>query len=151
MGGTISLPTYIVLDIPSPMAEKVQELRGRFDAERASLPAEITLTGSCGAGLMSMGQSLDDVLELVDRTASKFNPFKTTFDKVERFSNTDIYFLTFKNPERFLRVHKGFLESGIKFEASPYPFTPHCTLRLRKPPSEQELLELFFLPFGANF
>ena len=46
MDSVISTPTYIVIDIPSPMAEKIRLLRGRFDSPRASMPAEITLTGS---------------------------------------------------------------------------------------------------------
>ena len=50
----ILFPSYIVLDIPSPMAEEIRRLRSRFDAVRASLPAEITLTGSCGVGLIHL-------------------------------------------------------------------------------------------------
>ena len=48
----IESPAYIVLDIPSPMAEWIKLVRQRFDEERSRLPAEITLTGSCGTGLI---------------------------------------------------------------------------------------------------
>ena len=36
----IESPAYIVLDIPSPMAEWIKLVRQRFDEERSRLPAE---------------------------------------------------------------------------------------------------------------
>ena len=141
----IEYPTYIVADIPSPMAEQIQVFRSRFDAERANMPAEVTLTGSCGVGTVSPGQEVDFVIREIDRIASQFDPFEAAFSHVERFNNTDIYFLTFQNPEPFLRLHQALAASSIVFVPSPFPYMPHCTLKLRKHPSEQELLELFFL------
>lgn len=145
MNRIIDLPCYIVMDIPSPMAERVQDMRKKFDAERAAMPAEVTLTGSCGVGTITSGQYVDEVIRLMDETAGKYKAFDTAFDKVERFNNTNIYYLTFKNPERFENIHRGFAGSGIKFDPNPYPYKPHCTLKLRKEPTDQELLELFFL------
>lgn len=141
----ILFPSYIVLDIPSPMAEEIRRLRSRFDAVRASLPAEITLTGSCGVGLIRQGQTIRSVVEEMQKIASRFPPFATAFDHVERFQNTDIYFLTVRDPGYFIELNRAFAESAIEFEPNHYPYKPHCTLKLRSKPTEQELFDLFFL------
>ena len=142
----IAGPVYIVLDIPSPMAEWIQSVRKRFDEERSLLPAEITLTGSCGTGLIEQGQSIRKIARLLDAAARKLHPFYAEFGNVQRFENTDIYFLDVKDPAPFQAEHEIVSRCGIRFEPSPYPFRPHCTLKLRKPPETvQELLELFFL------
>ena len=56
--GHIEYPAYIVLDIPVPMEKRIQVLRSRFDEERAGMPAEVTLTGSCGVGTILPGQEI---------------------------------------------------------------------------------------------
>ncbi len=142
----ISSPAYIVLDIPSPMAEWIKSVRSRFDEERSRLPAEITLTGSCGAGIISPGQSVREISVLLDEAAKKIRPFHAEFGDVQRFENTDIYFLDVKDPAPFQEAHEIVATCGIRFEASPFPFHPHCTLKLRKPPKTiEEFFELFFL------
>ena len=76
----------------------------------------------------------------------KIEPFSAEFGDVQRFENTDIYFLDVKDPEPFRNAQGIIAESGIRFEPSPYPYRPHCTLKLRKPPkSVEEFFELFFL------
>ena len=139
-------PTYIVLDVPSPMAEWIQAMRARFDEERSLLPAEITLTGSCGTGFLSPGQSFDTITACLRKAAKQIEPFYAEFGNVERFENTDIYFLNLIDDTPFFRAHEIVSNCGLRFEPSPYPFHPHCTLKLRKPPRDlQELLELFLL------
>jgi len=139
------MPAYIVLDIQSATAEWIRSLRARFDPERSAMPAEITVTGSSGLGHLVPGQPLADVASEIDRIAARFAPFPAAFDKVERFPGTEIYYLTLADPAPFLEIHKAFAESSIGFQESPYPFEPHCTLKLRSTPSDTELLELFFL------
>ena len=139
------MPAYIVLDIPSVMAGWVRSIRAKFDPERSTMPAEITVTGSSGLGHLVPGQSLDDVASEIDRIAARFAPFSAVFDKVERFPDTEIYYLTLKDPAPFREIHKAFAESAIGFQENPYPFEPHCTLKLRSTPSDSELLELLFL------
>ena len=143
--GRIEYPAYIVLDIPAPMEEKIQALRSHFDAGRADMPAEVTLTGSCGVGTILPGQEIAFVAREMDRVAARFAPFQAEFDHVERFQNTDIYYLAFRNPAPFAALHRALAETEIRFHPTAYPFVPHCTLKLRQHPTEQELLELFFL------
>ena len=138
-------PTYIVLDIRSAMAERIRSIRARFDPERSTLPAEITVTGSSGLGHIVPGQPMDEVISEMDRIADGFAPFAASFDKVERFPDTEIYYLTVSDPAPFQTIHEAFAKSSIRFQPSPYPFHPHCTLKLRSKPSDPELLELLFL------
>ena len=137
--------TYIVLDIPEAMAGWIRSIRARFNPERCAMPAEITVTGSSGLGHLVPGQSLADVASEIDRIAGSVVPFSASFSKVERFPDTEIYYLTLKDPEPFRAIHRAFAESSIGFLPNPYPFQPHCTLKLRSKPSDPELLELLFL------
>lgn len=147
----VDCPVYIVMDIPSPVAETIREFRREFDPERAMLPAEITLTGSCGTGLVSKGQSFSGIEECLNRAARQIRPFEVCFDKVERFPNTDIYFLSLKGSEELLRAQKIVSECGIGFDPTPYPYHPHCTISLRKEiRDEQKLFDLFFLKIPAE-
>ena len=137
--------TYIVLDIRGPMAGWIRSVRARFDPERSTMPAEITVTGSSGLGHLVPGQSMDSVVSEIDRIAKNFAPLSASFSKVERFPETEIYYLTISDPTPFQAIHKAFAESAIGFQPNPYPFQPHCTLKLRSAPTDSELLELLFL------
>lgn len=143
---TVEWPAYIVLDIPSPTAEKIQEFRKRFDPDRANLPAEITLTGSCGTGLVSFGQTLGEIADKIELAAKQLTPFHICFDHIDRFPETDIYFLTVKDSPALLKTQKIISECGIKFDPTPYPYHPHCTIALRKEiKDDRKLMKLFFL------
>lgn len=151
----IDLPSYLVLEIPPPMNEVVKAYRARFDPDRADLPVEITVTGSSGLGLVTQGQPLRRVTECLERFAVRQSPFWAAFKGVERFGRTDIYFLSLEDEAPFAALNKALGESGIAFEPSPYPFRPHCTIKLRLAPDAQETLELLFLdvphePFLLN-
>ena len=142
----IDCPVYIVLDVPSPMAEKIQSFRKEFDPERASLPVEITLTGSCGTGLVSKGQTVREISGKLEEAAKKLHPFLISFDTVDRFPDTDIFFLTLKESPELLHTQKVISECGIRFDPTPYPYNPHCTIALRKEiRDDRKLLNLFFL------
>lgn len=141
----IDLPSYLVLEIPPPMNEVVKAYRARFDPARATLPVEITVTGSSGLGLLTLGQSLRHVADCLERFAARQAPFMAAFKGVERFEKTDIYFLTLEDETPFAALNAALGRSGIAFEPSPYPFRPHCTIKLRLEPDAQETLELLFL------
>ena len=148
---TIDCPVYIVMDIPSPLAEKIQDFRREFDPERAMLPAEITLTGSCGTGLVTKGQSIQEISDQLNKAAELIHPFEVRFDKVDRFPNTDIYFLSLMDSPELMHAQRIVSDCGIKFDETPYPYHPHCTLSLRKKISDgQKLFDLFFLKIPSE-
>lgn len=145
MNNTICYPSYIVLNLPSPMAEVIQSLRAKYDVRRAALPAEITLTGSSGTGLLELGQDITAVAEEMDRVAKSLSPFYAQFTKLERFPNTDIYFLTLNDDTMFNRIRLALENTSLRFQPTPYPYTAHCTLKLRSEPTDAELLEMLFM------
>lgn len=132
---------FIVLDLPSPVAEKIKKLRGEYDPKRVLVPAEITLTGSSGLGAVFPGQNIDFLSEEIRKIAEKNPPFTTRFRKLETFPGTNIYFLSLENEAPFIKLHQDFAASPIRFKESPFPYKPHCTLILREENGEENFLE----------
>lgn len=127
-----NLPTYIVLDVPPPVSDYVKALRRRFDPERADVPVEITITGSSGLGTVVQDQNPITVFRTVSEIASKFTPFQTYFLRVKKFRGTGITYFELENPLNFIQIHNAFASSPIKFNINQFPFTPHCTIRLKR-------------------
>ena len=141
----MSLPsnTYVVLEIPPPFAERVLEIRReQRDLFRWSLPAETTITGSGGVGPLVAGQDPERVFRILDRVATATAPITTSFGPVRRFAESDVFYLSFAGDAPLRRLHARLVASGLRFEESPYPFEPHCTLRTRSPILAEEAAAL---------
>ena len=123
-------PSYIVLNVPSPFADKVRAIRSLIDPSRANLAVEISLCGSNGRGIISPGQNSEAVFTEIDAIAQSFKAFKATFGEVKRFPDTGIFYYTLLDPEPFIKLHELFVQSTIGFEPSGFPYEPHCTLKL---------------------
>ena len=132
---------FIVLDLPSPVAEKIKKLRGEYDPKRVLVPAEITVTGSSGLGAVLPGQNIDFLTEEIRKIAEKNPPFTAKFRKVETFPGTNIYILALEDESPFIKLHEDFASSPIRFKESPFPYKPHCTLILREANGEADFLE----------
>lgn len=144
--------TYVCLDIPEPVAQAVMEIRSRHrDAFRSALPAEITVAGSSGVGVFESAQNEAAAFALLEKIAAETAPIEASFKKVVRFPGTDIFAAIPVNPQPFRALHERITTSGIRFQASPFPFTPHCTLRSRSPVSEEEAAELLSLEIPGIF
>lgn len=136
--------TYVVLDLPQPVAGKVLAVRRHHrDEYRAALPAEITIAGSSGVGVFAADQDLVEVFSMLDSIAAETAPIRASFSRVLRFPGTDIFVLTLADEEPFRTLHRRIAASGLRFEPSPFPYTPHCTLRSRSPVTEEEAADLF--------
>lgn len=136
---TIAEQTYAVLNLPSPVADRILEIRRRHrDDFRAALPAEVTLVGSGGVGCFAVGQPADRVFEVLDRIAAETSPIEAALGQVERFPNTDIFAFRFAGESRLRELHQRIAQSGLAFEPNQFPFGPHVTLRSRSPVSEEE-------------
>lgn len=144
--------TYICLDIPSPFAEQVMNIRvQQQDTFRASLPVEITIVGSSGVGVFDETQNEHEAFAMLDAIASETSPIVASFGKVIRFPNSDIFVLTLADELPFRTLHQRIANSSIRFKPSPFPYTPHCTLRSRSPISKQEANELLSLQVQGTF
>ncbi|GBF07488.1 hypothetical protein DAERI_150006 [Deinococcus aerius] len=122
-------PMFIVLEIDEPVRTQVIQLRKSCkDAFRASLPAEITLTGSSGVGPLTLEQSIEDIATALDKVAADTPRFQAQFGPMLRFPETDLFVLTLRDETPFHALHDQLTRSGLQFKPSAFPFKPHCTV-----------------------
>lgn len=136
-------PSYIVLNIPSPVADQLRNIRSFLDPPRAHMAIEISLCGSNGCGTIIPGQDPDMVFSELDAIAHKTEAFSAKFGHVEHFPDTGIFYYTLKNIEPFKKLHCMILESNIEFNATNFSYAPHCTLKLAEQAeyTEKQILE----------
>lgn len=121
---------FVVAGIPEPYRTRVQFIRERLQTATAKLPVEITLAGSSGVGPIPEGTDLGLIREEVERIAGLTVAFKLEFAGIAHFPNTGVFYLAPKDRGPFDSLHASFASSKIPFTSSPFPYTPHCTLRL---------------------
>ena len=136
-------PSYIVLNIPSPVADQLRSIRSFFDPPRANMAIEISLCGSNGCGTILSGQDTDMVFAELDAVAAKAEAFSAKFGHVEHFPDTGIFYYTLEDSEPFEKLHSMITESNIKFNDTKFAYEPHCTLKLAKHAeyTEEQILE----------
>lgn len=136
-------PMFIVLGIDEPMRTQVIHLRKSCeDAFRASLPAEITLTGSSGVGPLMPDQTIEDIATALDRVAADAPPLQAEFGPMMRFPGTDLFVLTLRDETPFHALHDRLLRSGLQFKPSAFPFKPHCTISSNPVTAEEAVRRL---------
>jgi 2'-5' RNA ligase len=135
--------TYVVLDIPEPVASQVIAARRRHgDAFRSALPAEITVAGSGGVGCILPDQDAEHVWRILDGVARATAPIECSLGEVFRFPNTDIFVFRPHPVEALRSLHEQLATSSIGFRSNPFPYTPHCTLRGGAPVTDEEAASL---------
>jgi 2'-5' RNA ligase superfamily protein len=135
--------TYVVLDIPSPFAERVLAIReSQQDFFRWSLPAETTVSGSSGTGPISQDEDPEHVRQVLDRIAAGTAPINASFDAVRRFQGSDVFYLPFVDERPLRELHERIARSGLRFSSMPFDFTPHCTVRTRSPIADEDATDL---------
>lgn len=143
----INKPTYIVAELSGEAAAWVQKIRETFEPAIAHMPQEITLAGSSGVGPIALGQTLTDVSRKLEQVVAGKTDMLFRFIRIGCFENTDIFYA---QPERetFDELHAAIKASGIVFENSPHPYTPHCSLKGFTPlqPDQREQLEALDVP-----
>ncbi len=147
-----NLDTYIVLELPEPMTSTVRQIRAeQRDDFQISMPTEITIVGSSGVGCIAQDQDPDELFKVIDEIAATTPPITVSFDKVHRFPGTDIVVMKLKDETLVRSLHQRFVESGVKFQNSNFPYMPHCTLRSKSPLTDQEMEELSKLKIEGDF
>ena len=132
--------TYIVLDLPKKVAEDIMRIRiQNKDEIRSALPAEITVIGSSGVGVLKRDQDPQNVYKIIDDIAKDTAPLHLKFNEVERFTGTDIFVMKLDDETEIRRLHECFKNSAMKCKESQFPYTPHCTLRSRSPITDEEV------------
>lgn len=144
--------TYIVLDLPEPVASTIHRIRvEQGDDFQASMPTEITVVGSSGVGCIAQDQYPGGLFKVIDEIADTTPPITVSFDKTHRFPGTDIVVMKLKDETLVRSLHQRFVESGVKFRESDFPYMPHCTLRSKSPLTDREMEELSKLEIEGDF
>ena len=125
----ISNPSYVVLEIPDPISTSITKIREKYEHQIAHFPVEITVAGSSGVGPISSGQELDFVISELEIILVSFQSFEISFLTIERFPETDIFYLVPNDKSPFKKLHDLIKSTNIRFETNPYPYDPHCSLR----------------------
>jgi 2'-5' RNA ligase len=131
---------FIVADIPDPHKTRIQAIRDQLKTVTARFPVEITLAGSSGVGPIPEGTAFQLIRDEMERVARLAGAFKTEFGGIAHFPNTGVYFIPPKDRTPFDALHALFVASKIPFSPSPFPYNPHCTLRVG-PSVEQSVSE----------
>jgi 2'-5' RNA ligase len=143
--------TFVVLDLPEPFASSVMHVRRRHrDEVRMALPVEVTMTGSSGVGVFEPDQDRDTVFAFLDEIAASTAPITARFGPVLHWPPS-LYVFSYAD-EAPLRALNGRLAgSGIRFGPTPFPFTPHTTIRSRDGATDAEREELMGLQIPGEF
>jgi 2'-5' RNA ligase len=121
--------TFVVLNVPEPVASKITLLRSQYQSWRVALPVEITLAGSSGIGVLRYHESeMDDICDKLDEIARISSPILTRFSSVTLFPGTRVFYYRPDDSTSFIEMQSKLIKSGLRFERSPIPFTPHCTI-----------------------
>ena len=121
-------PTYVVLELPTAVGERVHDIRGRYDRRLAAFPAEITVAGSSGVGTIAPGQEATAVFRALERVAAAHLPFFTRFIAISRFAAGPVVWLRPATPTPFSGLQRSLVAAGIRFLPHKFAYTPHCSL-----------------------
>src|SRR6478735_2763752 len=144
--------TYIVLELPMQISEQVMTIKRAFkDSFQMALPADVTIAGSSGVGVLDPAQEPSVVYRTLDNIALKTKPIRTSFLEVTRFPSTNIFFFSFKNETPFYDLHSKIAHSNIRFLKSEFPFKPHVTLCTRSSITEAEMKKLLAIKLDEEF
>jgi 2'-5' RNA ligase len=143
-------PAGIVLEIPEPIRSRVQAIRESLGTITARLPVEITVAGSSGLGGIVQGTDIKKITTELERVASKMSTFEVSFAGIRSFPNTSVVYLAPLDRKPFDSAHEVLRSSSIPFRNSPFPFTPHCTLRDGKPLPPEEISRILATPFPRD-
>ena len=143
-------PTFVVLDVPSPVADAVLALRGR-NSYHLSEPVTITIAGSSGVGVFDGSQRPSEAFAVLDEIAERQAPIHGEFAEVLRFPGSNIFVLTLKDEAPFRALHRAVADSGLSFVETPFPYRPHCTFRFVAPEDDDHAAALLAVEVPGEF
>jgi 2'-5' RNA ligase len=140
-------PAYVVAEVPAPVSEAIQQIRDNLATPLAKLPVEITLGGSSGVGPIPPGSDLNKIRERMDQVFTVIQPQRVAFSGIEAFPGGSVIYLAIAERSPFDAIHQLLRKSEIEFSESPFPYTPHCSLRIGEGLGEEEIARICGLGF----
>ncbi len=116
---------YCVVIFPSsPVQEKANTYRKRYDSQYAFIPPHVKLLNPFQ---LSSGQ-LNHLTETIRRIAGNTEPFTLRFHKVGSFAPTNnVIYYGIENKEHLTALHRE-LTDRIPVAGDPYTYVPHLTI-----------------------
>jgi len=141
---------FVVADIPYPCRAMIQSLRDQLKTVTAKFPVEITLAGSSGVGPIPEGTDIKLIQDEIERIGRLTPAFKMEFGEISHFPETGVFYVPPKDRRPFAAIHASLASSKIPFAKSPFPYNPHCTLRvgLKVEQSLSEFIHSLAVPRG---
>ena len=143
-------PSYVVAEVPAPTSVAVQAIRDELSTPLAKLPVEITLGGSSGVGAIPAGSDLAVVADRLDALFAGICPIRAAFSGIEAFPGGSILYLALTDRERFDEIHDLLRNAEIGFSESPFPYTPHCSIRTGEPLGDAEMMQILEMEFPTE-
>ena len=123
--------TGLVFDLPhAPWWSDVLRLRAAWAPGHLKFPVEITVVGSSGLGWFAGHQASRELEEAVRGVAARCKPFEFRFAGVERFANSNVYYLAVADERPFHDFQRELARCGLAFEPTPFSYKPHCTIAI---------------------
>lgn len=147
MGGAV-----ILLEVPEPSAERIRAFQARRGyVPSARLPVHITLAGSSGVGNLVLTGNGEAEFTVIKRIAAATPPIAASFGPPVRFADSDTFVLKLTDERRVVTLHRKLVHSGLRFQSSPYPFQPHCTISSRQALAPDDAVELLAFRLADPF
>lgn len=120
--------SFVVVEVPAPLAQHVRGIRRQYGSARQFLPVEITVAGSSGLGVFAPDQDATAALRVVGQLATETAPFDFELAGVERFPGSGVFYYAMRDTAPFLALHQRLAGSGLRFKPINFPFSPHLTI-----------------------
>jgi 2'-5' RNA ligase len=109
------------------------------------------VSGSSGTGPLATDQEVQEIVTVLERVAAETAPIRARFGPVRRFAGSDVFYLSFVDEAPLRALHDRIARSGLRFQPTPFAFTPHCTLRTRTPITDDEVRDLESVRVAGDF
>jgi 2'-5' RNA ligase len=142
MENNVNSYLYVCCNISGEAANHIQSLRNKYDSFTAQLPVEITIIGSSGIGPILKNEPAEIIKYEFIRAASGVQSFGFTFQEIDNFQSTMVYYLKPNNREYFDELHNNFKKMKLVFAPNKFPYNPHCTISCNPNLSEKQQSEI---------
>lgn len=128
----------------------VQTIRDNLSTPLAKLPIEITLAGSSGVGSISVGSDLNTIRERLDQLFAGIRPPCAAFSGIDAFPGGSVIYLALADRGPFDAIHQLLRKSDIGFSESPFPYIPHCSIRIGAELGDEEIARVCAAEFPTE-
>jgi len=122
---------FITIEPEGALAARLHAIQLRHDPKLArEFPPHVTIIGSSGAGPIDASMPVDELRAAVEKVTAVTEPISVRFGPPMRFIGREIVVLPLDVHGPLRALHEALKESGIRYEATKWPYTPHCTLNM---------------------